>query len=105
MWSVKLCVWAHVQPPPSHSVKILGASTIISLPLHTHRLDVANLDEDALEFCKKKGITIYTVLQQERDTIYIPPGYVYAERVTNGVLIYGLRRSVFVICVSCAVCI
>eukprot|EP00971_Amphidinium_carterae_P329860 6462587-Amphidinium_carterae.2 len=39
------------------------------------------------------GVQPHQVLQKAGDILYVPTGYVVAEKVTSGVLVYGTRRS------------
>ena len=39
---------------------------------------------------------VYTVKQSKGQALYVPPGWIVVEKVVEGVLIYGIRKVLFI---------
>ena len=54
------------------------------------------LDAAGLKALKEHGAEIYSCEQQKQQALFVPPGFIVAEAVTSGVLVYGVRLSLLI---------
>lgn len=63
------------------------------LTLDETKTALSKLDAAALRAMVDIGCKAVTVVQREKDMLFIPPGWLVAQVVTKGVLVYGLRKA------------
>ena len=67
------------------------------LPLQDVKDKLCNLTIQEAHHLKENDATLFRAMQKAGDVLFIPPGFIHAEICISGVLIYGLRKSVFVL--------
>ena len=51
--------------------------------------------DDLNRMVKEYKVPVYRQMVEKEEMIYIPAGWLLCERVVNGTLLYGARKSVF----------
>ena len=84
----------YIMFPVEDLVTALRTAGREDLTLDTLTEFIEACDADALRTLMHSGCdNMFTCLQRAKETVYVPPGWIMAEMVVGGVLVYGVRKS------------